>query len=222
MIEAIVFDFDGVILDTETPDFETWQHEFRAHGVEFERSLWTGFIGGSSAWFSVPEHLAELAGRAIDPERIEARRRGYLSLIESSPILPGVTEHLVQARELGLKVGLASSSSRSWVEGHLKSRGLYGHFHSIRTRDDVADVKPDPELYLSAAEDLDVSPEACLAIEDSYNGVTSAKRAGMLCVVVPNPMTADMDLSGADLRLESLADLPLAELLDRASRSEAT
>ncbi len=216
-IDAIIFDFDGVILDTETPDFETWQQEFRAHGVEFDRSLWSRFIGGGPKWFDVPAHLAELAGRPIDPERIETRRRRYLARIEAGPVLPGVTECLAQAREVGLKVGVASSSSRKWVEGHLTSRGLMGHFSSITTRDDVANVKPDPELYLTSAERLGVGPESCVAIEDSLNGVTAAKGAGMACVVVPNPMTAHMDLERADLRLDALSDLPLSVMLEKAA-----
>jgi len=219
MIDAIIFDFDGVILDTETPDFETWQQEFRAHGVEFERSLWTKFIGGGPMWFDVPAHLAELAGRPIDPDRIKARRQRYLARIKDSPVLPGVALYLEQAREAGLKVGVASSSSRKWVEGHLTSRGLMGHFSSMTTRDDVANVKPDPELYLKSAERLGVSPGSCVAIEDSLNGVTAAKRAGMACVVVPNPMTAHMDLSQADLRLDALSDIPLFAMLQQASET---
>ena len=215
MIEAIIFDFDGVILDTETPDFETWQQEFRAEGVEFERSLWSQFIGGGPSWFDVPAHLEELAGHPIDPERIKERRRRYLARIEAGPVLPGIAEYLAGAPELGLRVGIASSSSRKWVEGHLTSRGLIGHFSSITTRDDVAQVKPDPELYLESAERLGVSPRACVVIEDSFNGVTAAKRAGMACVVVPNPMTAHMDLAQADLRLDALSDLPLPAMLRR-------
>ena len=215
MIDALIFDFDGVILDTETPDFETWRHEFQSYGVELERSLFAGVIGGSLNMLDVPQHLEKLVGHPSDPERIQARRRRYLDLIESSSLLPGVRDYLVRARDLGLKVGVASSSTREWVEGHLTSRGLMRYVDSIRTSDDVAFVKPDPELYLSTAESLGVRPEACLAIEDSANGLTAAKRAGMVCVAVPNPMTADMDLDRADLRLQALSDMPLAMLLDR-------
>ena len=106
-------------------------------------------------------------------------------------------EYLVQARELGLGLGVASSSTRDWAEGHLSSRDLLGYFDSLQFRDDVANVKPDPELYLASAESLEVHPEGCLAIEDSANGAAAAKRAGMFCVAVPNPMTRDMALEHA-------------------------
>ena len=217
MIDALIFDFDGVILDTETPDFGTWRDEFEHHGVELDRSLWSSFIGGGGGAFDVCAHLEEQAGRPIDRELVRARRRRrYLNIVESSPLLPGVTEYMVQARELGLKVGVASSSDRKWVEGHLARRDLMRLVDSVKSRDDVASVKPDPELFLASAESLGVRPGRCLAIEDSANGVTAATRAGMFCVVVSNPMTRDMDVGHADLRLNALSDMPLAELLERA------
>ena len=149
MIEALVFDFDGVIIDTETPEFATWQEEFEAHGVELDRALWSTIIGGGLVRFDVLAHLAELVGRDLDGEAIRARRRQrHLDLVDSSPLLPGVVDYLVRATELGPKVGVASSSSRQWVEGHLASRGLLEYVASIKCRDDVDNVKPDPELFL--------------------------------------------------------------------------
>ena len=217
MIEAVIFDFDGVIIDTETPDFATWQDEFQSHSVELDRSLWSRFIGGGVGTLDLYRHLEELTGRPIDREAIrERRRRRYMAIIDSSSLLPGVMEYLVQARKLGLGVGVASSSTRDWVEGHLTRRELLEYFDSLKSRDDVANVKPDPELYLASAESLEVRPEGCLAIEDSANGVIAAKRAGMFCVAVPNPMTRDMALEQADLRLETLSSMPLHVLLERA------
>ena len=216
-IDAVIFDFDGVILDTETPDFGTWREEFELHGVELDRSLWSSFIGGSAGTFDVYAYLEQQVGRPIDRELVRTRRRRrYLDIVESSPLLPGVTDYLIQSRELGLKVGVASSSNREWVEGHLGRRDLLRLVDSVRSRDDVASVKPDPELFLASAESLGVRPDRCLAIEDSANGVTAATRAGMFCVVVPNPMTKDMAVGHADLRLNALSDMPLAELLERA------
>ena len=220
MIEALIFDFDGVILDTETPDFGTWRDEFELHGVELERSLWSRFIGGGAGTFDVCAHLEGLLGRSIDRELVRTRRRRrYLEIVESSPLLPGVTDCMAQVRELGLKVGVASSSNREWVEGHLARRDLMRSVDSVKSRDDVTSVKPDPELFLASAESLGVRPDRCLAIEDSANGVTAATRAGMFCVVVTNPMTRDMAVGHADLRLNALSAIPLAELLQRAVRS---
>lgn len=217
VIRALVFDFDGVVIDTETPDFATWQQAFEDHGVSLDRELWEGFIGAGLGGFDVSDHLEEMAGRPIDRERIRTERRArYLGAVESNPILPGVTDMISEARAAGLKLGVASSSTRDWVEGHLAHRGLLGHFDAVRCRDDVAATKPDPELFTSAVAALGVDPECAIAIEDSANGVTAAKRAGLFCVVVPNAMTRSMRLDHADLRLRSLADVSLDDLIAAA------
>ncbi len=220
MIEAIIFDFDGVIVDTETPDYTTWRGIFESYGVELERQLWTSFIGGGSSEFDVYKHLEDLSGITVD--RVELRHRVrsiFLKAIEQSPVLPGVLDYLDCARDMGLKVGLASSSSRAWVEGHLGSRSILDRFDDIKGSDDVDKVKPSPELYLSSARGLGVSPRNALAIEDSANGVKAAKCAGLFCVVVPNSMTEALDFSLADVRVTSLAQMPLQSLLDRANQS---
>ena len=128
-------------------------------------------------------------------------------------MLPGVLDYVLGAKRIGLKLGLASSSSRDWVDGHLAARDLIRHFDCIRGSDDVANVKPDPELYLSALEQLEARPERSIAIEDSPAGVAAAKAAGLFCVAVPNSMTAGLPLREADLVLDSLADVTLDALV---------
>ena len=219
MIEAIIFDFDGVIVDTETPDYTTWQGIFQSYGVELERELWTGYIGGGIGEFDVYRHLEDLSGITVD--RLELRRRMrsiYLAEIERSPVLPGVLDYIRCAKDMGLKVGLASSSSREWVEGHLSGRGILGLFDDIKGSDDVDEVKPSPELYLSSARELGVRSINAMAIEDSANGVLAAKRAGLYCVVVPNSMTEALDFRLADVRVASLTQMPLQSLVDRANQ----
>ena len=219
MIDTLIFDFDGIIIDTETPDYLSWQELYHSHGVELERSLWSEFIGGGDV-FDVYQHLEELTGIRIDREAIgEQRRRRYLEIIESESLLPGVMDHILEAKKLGLKLGVASSSSRDWVEGHLTGRDLLRHFVSIKSADDVSNVKPDPELYLASVAQMGTQPENALAIEDSVNGITAAKRAGLFCVVVPNEMTRDMPIDHADLRLESLSEMPLKALLVRLTET---
>ncbi len=219
-ITALIFDFDGVILDTETPEFIIWQEIFVAHGVVLERSVWNQFIGAASGTFDVYSHLAELSGRDIDRVAMRAEMRGrYLAQIDANPVMPGILDYISGAKSLGLKVGLATSSDNAWVEGHLSSRGLLGYFDAITTKEDVTNAKPDPEIYIKAAARLGTAPENAIAIEDSLNGVTAAKRAGLNCVVVPNPMTASMDFEHADLRLDALSDMSLQAMLDRFSQA---
>jgi beta-phosphoglucomutase-like phosphatase (HAD superfamily) len=126
-------------------------------------------------------------------------------------------ERIEEAGRLGLRLGVASSSTQEWVRGHLARLGILDHFECIRCRDDVANPKPEPDLYVAALECLGVVATEAIAIEDSPNGVMSAKRAGMRCVAIPNTITAQLDLSQADLVLKSLADVTMAELLERLS-----
>ena len=218
MIDTLIFDFDGVIIDTETPDFDTWHEVFQEYGVELERAWWTGFIGGSSRRMDICGLLEELTGREFDRDSLtRERRRRYLKAVESNPLLPGVVEYIHESKRLGLKLAIASSSNHAWVDGHLESRGLRQHFDSVKCSDDVARVKPDPELYLLTASTLGTVPGNTVVLEDSANGVTAAKDAGAFCVAVPNPMTRDLPLDRADVRLNALSDKPLTDLLTRAN-----
>lgn len=214
-MKLLVFDFDGLILDTEVPEFQCWQELFEAHGGRLDLETWAHCIGTANV-FDPYDHLLQQTGRALDRESLEQRRRTRLEeLMAGQDVLPGVCDYLDEAGALGLKLGVASSSSRQWVGRHLTRFGLMDRFHAIRCSDDVQRVKPDPELYRAVCELLGVDPAHAIAFEDSPNGILAAKRAGLTCVAVPNPLTARLDLSGADLRLDSLADLPLSELLRR-------
>ena len=216
MIDTLVFDFDGVIIDTEVPTFTAWQEVFESFGQSVDRALWSEIIGGGQKLFDTMAYLESIVGPLPDREAVRRRKNERADkMIAESPILPGVLEYLADARRLGLRLAVASSSSRDWVEGHLAERGLLEYFAAIVTRDDVSRVKPDPALYATAVERVGSGPASAFAIEDSFNGVTSAKRAGLLCVAVPNGMTRDMDFDQADVRLGSLAEMPFEALLDR-------
>jgi HAD superfamily hydrolase (TIGR01509 family) len=136
-------------------------------------------------------------------------------LIAQQATLPGVEVYLHEAKQLGMQLGVASSSSSEWVKGHLKQLGLIEYFDTIKCADDVQRAKPDPELYRAALSALNSLPGNGLALEDSPNGVLAAKRAGMRCVAIPNTMTASLDFDHADLRVASMAEMPLADLLER-------
>ncbi|MFD2080410.1 haloacid dehalogenase superfamily, subfamily IA, variant 3 with third motif having DD or ED [Actinopolymorpha cephalotaxi] len=218
-IRALVFDFDGLVVDTETPEFQAWQEIFADHGTVLELATWAGGIGTADHHFDPYAALDRASGRPVDRDALRTARRARIrELVSDQPVLPGVEDYLRQARDHGLRVGLASSSSRAWVHGHLAERGLLHHFDTIRTGDEVEHTKPDPALYRLATADLGVEPARAVALEDSPNGVAAAKRAGMFCVVVPNALTRQLDLAAADVRVGSLANLPLTQLLDTARK----
>ena len=219
LIEALIFDFDGLIIDTETPEFDSWQEVFQSYGVALERRLWEGFIGSGFGSFDVCEHLSNLCGQPIDPDAVRRRQRPlYLERIERNPVLPGVEDYILTAKDMGLKLAVASSSRGGWASSHLARRGLLCHFEFVLSGDDVANVKPDPELYAKASQLLGVLPQNSLAIEDSANGLKAANAAGLRCVVVPNPMTKGMQFATADFQLEALSDIPLHSLLANLRR----
>jgi putative hydrolase of the HAD superfamily len=122
-------------------------------------------------------------------------------------------DYIADARRLGLRLAVASSSSRAWVLGHLQRLGIEAHWDVVRCREDVARTKPAPDLYLAVIAALGMAPQEALALEDSANGIAAAKDAGLRCVAVPNALTAGMDLGRADARLVSLAETPLESLL---------
>lgn len=212
---ALVFDFDGLILETERPDFQSWRDVYREHGLDLSMDVWSDVIGRGPEHFDPYQALVEKLGHDLDREEVLNRRKArHLEMIAELEVLPGVREALAEARRLGLALGVASSSSHRWVDGHLQRLGLEG-FTCVRCRDDVPHAKPSPDLYLAVCACLGVEPSSAIALEDSAHGIAAAKAAGLRCVAIPNPMTAGLDLSAADLRLSSLADLSVADLLER-------
>lgn len=214
-IKALVFDFDGLILETEEPVFRAWQNLYASFGVEMPLDLWQSTIGSSDAdWHPLNDLKQKLDWKPDWEKLLEQRSRVEMQMVLDQPILPGVITVLESARRLGLKTAVASSSSRQWVEGHLQRLGLLEYFDCLRTSEDVQRTKPDPELFVQAIQALGVEPQETVVFEDSANGILASKRAGAWCVAVPTVMTRKMPLKLADLRLDSLADLPLEGLLE--------
>jgi HAD superfamily hydrolase (TIGR01509 family) len=213
MIRAIIFDFDGLILDTEEPIYRSWLEVYEAHGENLPFERWVQIIGSTTAEFNPQHHLEERLGRPLAQAVLERRIGRRTELILAQQLLPGIVQHIDAAKSLGLLLGVASSSTRDWVSGHLDRLGILSKFDCVRCRDDVTNAKPAPDLYLAVLDCLGVGASDALAIEDSPNGVIAAKRAGMRCVAIPNSITANLDLSPADLVLRSLSEVTLRDLL---------
>jgi HAD superfamily hydrolase (TIGR01509 family) len=212
---AVIFDFDGLILDTEGPVYRSWLEVYEAHGEPLPFELWVQIVGSTTTSFHPQHHLEERLGRPLSQEALDRRIGRRTEMILAEPVLPGIVQHIDAAKSFGLLLGLASSSTRDWVSAHLERLGILDRFDCIRCRDDVPRAKPEPDLYLAVLACLDVDAEEAFAIEDSPNGVLAAKRAGLRCVAIPNPITARLDLSQADLILNSLAEVTLPDLLER-------
>ena len=215
MLKALIFDFDGLILDTETPEVLVWQSIYHEHGFELPVHEWEKTIGGYGiSNFDAATHLSLLSQGRLEPASMRTRyRRESDMLIQASSILPGVVNLIVQAREQGVQVAIGSSSPHSWVDAHAKRLGIYHYFKHIICQDDVAPgrTKPNPDIYLKALEVLKVQNTEAVVFEDSLNGVEAARRAKIFVVAVPNPLTSKMGVTG-DLTVSSLADLSLQDL----------
>ncbi|GHO46382.1 HAD family hydrolase [Ktedonospora formicarum] len=225
MLKAIIFDFDGLVIDTEMPDFLSWQEIYQEHNAPFALEDWLPLVGtgpGTSP-FNIFDHFEEKSGKTFDREAIRQQRiKRHLELIANQPILPGVEDLIHEAKRNGLLLAVASSSPRSWVAGHLKERDLLSYFDAIACGDEVRHAKPRPDVYQSALAQLGVEPHEAIALEDSLNGMRAALAAGIFCVAVPNPLTSHFDFSEASLRLTSLTELSLANihaLIERAGTS---
>jgi HAD superfamily hydrolase (TIGR01509 family) len=215
MLQALIFDFDGLIVDTETPEVQIWQDLYSRYGQEFPLDEWVRTVVGSTvANFDPVAELEKRLGLSLDRPVIRAQadsaRLDWQSVL---PPMPGVAGHLVAARRLGLRLAVASSSPHAWVDAYLKRLGFGSLIDAVICREDAPRLKPAPDLFLAALAALHLCPDQALAFEDSPNGVIAAKAAGLRVVGVPNSITSRLGPLPADLTLASLTDLPLAGVL---------
>jgi len=215
-IRAFLFDFDGLLVDTETPSLAGWQRLYLEHGQHLPLDRWTQGVGTRDTWDPMA-HLEELVGTRLEREALDERRAAHeLTLIEAEGLRPGIGNYLETARRLGLARAIVSSSTRAWIDLHLRRlEEAVGWDAIVTAEDDDGRAKPAPTLYLEALELLGLEPGEAIAFEDSPNGVAAARAAGIFVVAVPNAVTRDLGLAGADLLVESLAELPPEELLAR-------
>lgn len=214
-LRGLLFDFDGLIVDTETPSRASWQELYREHGHELPLDRWATLVGTVGGWDPF-ETLEELVGPVDRVALRERRLARELELGEIEELRPGVLEYLEEAERRGLATAIVSSSSNWWIDRHLGRLERAEHFDAIvAANGDEERAKPRPTLYLEALDRLGLGAEEAVAFEDSPNGVRAAKAAGLFCVAVPNGVTATLALDEADLVVASLAELPFASLVER-------
>ncbi len=212
-IKAFIFDFDGLILDTETPEFEAWQEIFKQYNFGLPLSEWQKTLGTSRQEFDPPTYLEELIGHPINKKMIEHDHKiialEKITLLEA---LPGVEKLLASAREKGIKLAVASSSSTDWVWCHLARLKLAKYFDTICGGNEVPAVKPDPALFQLALNELQVEPGKLSFLKIllmDHRG----QNAGIFCIAVPNPISKQLSIDHANLVLRSLEDTSVDELL---------
>jgi HAD superfamily hydrolase (TIGR01509 family) len=218
MIRAVVFDFDGLILDTETPLIDAYGHVHAEHGVAFDRALFLRSVGHAEYAFDPWHGFSPHADRAA----LELQRRSFKdTLMIQQPILPGVVALLKAARAAGIRVGLASNSEHTWVDPHLERLKLREHFEFIACRGDAPSPKPEPDLYKLVLNRFGIRGHEAVAFEDSHSGSLAAKRANLWTVAVPNQATAHHDFAHVDLIVNSLAEITIDRLLSTFGNSSA-
>jgi HAD superfamily hydrolase (TIGR01509 family) len=217
-IRALLFDFDGLILDTETASRAGWEWAYRELGHELPEEKWALIVGTTGAW-SPMDYLEELVGEPLERDALNERRYAHeLSLIEAEELRPGISDYLEAADERGLKRAIVSSSSRRWIDMHLARLEREAGWDAILTADgNHSRAKPSPVMYLEALELLGVRADEAVVFEDSPHGVRAGKAAGIYTVAIPNSVTRDYGLEEADVVVQSLADLPPDELFARFS-----
>jgi HAD superfamily hydrolase (TIGR01509 family) len=221
VIAALLFDFDGVVVDTEVPTYQAWRDTYAEYGVDLALEDWLPAVGSGSSTegaFDAVAHLEGLIGRPVDREAVIAgRSRRKAELYARAPLLPGVAERLAEARELGLKTAIVTRNREDRVTAQLHAVGLEHEWDALVCANE-SPLRDKAELYRLALSTLQVDAAEALAFEDSPAGVDAARRAGVLCAAVPSEITRSLAFDDADLVLESLAAHSLDEILRLAER----
>lgn len=219
MIQALILDFDGTIVDSETPDYLAWLEVYQSFGLDLPLIRWASDIGRgpNDIPFNPLKELVEAVGEGIDIVEIKAKRTArFREMMAAEELRPGIRQYLDTAQILGIDLAVASSATHAWLHESLETLGIKDYFSSILCSADVANAKPDPELFVKSLSALEIEKHQAIVLEDSPNGIAAAKAAGIYCVATPNTLTRHLDLSMADLIVNNLEALPLEMLLDLA------
>jgi putative hydrolase of the HAD superfamily len=210
MIKAVIFDFDGLILDTETVWYEAYKETMTFYESDLPLERFVTCIGTDNT--ELNQYFKDQLGERCNIEEIESRAKSLHEVkMKTAQAREGVKDYLEEAKRNGYTI--ASSSTKEWVTHHLGELGLLHYFEVIITGDDVDKVRPAPDLYIKAIEVLGIQPAEAVAFEDSLNGLQAALTAGLKCVIVPNPVTDALAFENHHLRLRSMADKSLSDVI---------
>jgi HAD superfamily hydrolase (TIGR01509 family) len=213
--QAIIFDLDGLIIETEAVYCQIWQREFAKEGLPFDMAGYQNLIGAHHVvgGYKPQQVLADHLNNGVSARELRlAVEHEAFETIKNEEAKPGVLQVLDEADKGGFLLAVGSSSERDWVHGHLKRLGIFDRFTTIVTADDVEKIgKPEPDIYLKVLDNLGVAPQNALVLEDSNNGVVASYRAGIRVVAVPNEVTLGQDFSLATAIIPSLEELDLSE-----------
>ncbi len=207
-ISTVLFDFDGIIVDTEWVIYEEWLNIFLKEGENLSLETYVQCIGSDHTQWSPSLYLESLTGKKYDWEDLHEKRNIQIrKRLQGQKEMPGVRLTLEALQSSSVRCAVVSSSSHHWVDRWLEKLELTSFFQEVVCRGDAASIKPAPDLFLEAARRLGVTPESCWVIEDSMNGFIAARAAGMKTCIIPNRVTSCLDFKAADLQLPSMESL---------------
>jgi HAD superfamily hydrolase (TIGR01509 family) len=216
MLKAVIFDFDGTIIDTETFEYNVWKEIYAEYGQILKIDFWSQFVGTAWGAFCPAKHLHDLCGNIINIKMLkEEGKKKFIERISVAPLRPGIIELLEILPSMSIKSAIATSAPLHWIKYHLECRNLFSKFDYISTADDVVNVKPSPEIYNNLLAKMRLSPDEVITIEDSTNGIKSAKATGIFCISIPNDITKNLDHSEADLFFNTANEINLKDLINR-------
>lgn len=203
-MRAILFDLDGLMVDSEPHSLASWHAVLSERGVTLTQVVIDQMFGLRQ--IEAARMLVDVYGLTEDPWSLARKKEKYQirHLDGQIAAMPGLFDLLEESERHGLLVAVASSGARRYVAAVLAALHLTDRFHTVVTGDDVINGKPAPDVFLAAARALRVEARDCLVLEDAPAGMQAAKAAGMRCVAVPNAHTSTLDLSSADFMLPSL------------------
>ncbi len=206
--KAVIFDFDGVLVNTEVAIYNSWKRVYAAEGHEIPLETFNQCLGSGYTYWDPGKYLESLTGKTYDWPAINAARQAEIVRdLENEGLIPGVEDFIKKLHSAGVPMAIGSSSSHKWVDDWLKREKIMQYFNTVVCRDDCKAVKPAPDIFLKAAVNLGIAPADCVVLEDSHNGTIAAVNAGMNVISVPNRITAFADFSMATCRITAIREL---------------